>query len=116
MLETQSGHFLDVLKKGTVSTNTYLRRIHNFALDMDWLPWPVLPKKRWPAVKFKSKRAIKFEEHQAIVARERNPERRAFYQLAWQLGASQTDIAQLTAEQINWKDRVIAFFRKKTGV
>jgi hypothetical protein len=24
------------------STNVYLRRIHNFALDMNWLPWPIL--------------------------------------------------------------------------
>jgi hypothetical protein len=33
-------------------------RIHNFALDINWLPWPVLPKKRWPAIKFEEKRAI----------------------------------------------------------
>ena len=39
-------HFLKVLERGSVSKNIYLRRIHNFALDMSWLPWPV-PKKRW---------------------------------------------------------------------
>ena len=48
VLETQAEHFLKVLEKGSVSTNIYLRRIHNFALDMNWLPWPVLPKKRGP--------------------------------------------------------------------
>jgi hypothetical protein len=37
---------------------------------MNWLPWPVLPKKRWPAIKFKEKRAITQTEHQAIVQRE----------------------------------------------
>jgi hypothetical protein len=58
---------------------------------MNWLPWPVLPKKRWPAIKFKEKRAITQTEHQAIVQREQNPERKAFYQLAWHLGASQSD-------------------------
>jgi hypothetical protein len=47
VLETQPEHFLKVLENGSVSTNLYLRRIHNFALDMSWLPWPVLPKKRW---------------------------------------------------------------------
>ena len=83
VLETQAEHFLKVLENGSVSTNIYLRRIHNFALDMNWLPWPVLPKKRWPAVKFKEKRGITWKEHQAIVAREQNPERKAFYQLAW---------------------------------
>jgi len=25
-------------KSGSISTNIYLRRIHNFALDMNWLP------------------------------------------------------------------------------
>jgi len=40
ILETHSAHFLRVLELGTVSTNVYLRRIHNFALDMNWLPWP----------------------------------------------------------------------------
>jgi hypothetical protein len=52
----------------------------------------VLPKKRWPAIKFKEKRAIQWEEHQAIVVREQNPERKAFYQLAWHLGASQSPV------------------------
>ena len=72
ILETQAEHFLQVLRKGRVSTNVYLRRLHNFALDMNWLPWPVLPKKRWPAPVYKPKRAIRWEEHQAIVAREPN--------------------------------------------
>ena len=48
-------HFLRVLETGKVSTNIYLRRIHNFALDMNWLPWPVLPKKRWPASQVQGK-------------------------------------------------------------
>ena len=33
VLETQAEHFLKVLENGSVSTNIYLRRIHNFALD-----------------------------------------------------------------------------------
>jgi integrase len=115
ILETNAEHFLQVLEEGTVSTNIYLRRIHNFALDMGWLPWPVVPKKQWPPVKFGEKRAITLQEHQAIVAREQNPERKAFYQLAWHLGASQTDIALLEVENIDWPNRVISYTRKKTG-
>jgi len=115
VLETQAEHFLKVLEKGSVCTNIYLRRIHNFALDMNWLPWPVMPKKRWPVIKFKEKRGITWEEHQAIVVRELNPERRAFYQLAWHLGASQSDIAFLEAENIDWESNVISFARRKTG-
>src|SRR5271154_7231852 len=99
VLETQAEHFLKVLENGTVSTNIYLRRIHNFSLDMNWLPWPVLPKRRWPAIKFKEKRGITLAEHQAIVARELNPERKAFYKLAWLLGASQSDLAGLEADK-----------------
>lgn len=115
VLETQSEEFLKVLKGGSVSTNIYLRRIHNFALDMSWLPWPVLPKKRWPVIKFKEKRGITWEEHQAIVGREQNPERKAFYQLAWHLGASQSDIAFLEAKNIDWEAQAISFARRKTG-
>lgn len=115
VLETQAEHFLKVLEIGSVSTNVYLRRIHNFALDMSWLPWPVLPKKRWPAVKHKEKRAITKAEHEAVVTHERNPERKAFYQLAWHLGASQSDIAFLEAENIDWEQNCISFARKKTG-
>ena len=114
VLETQAEHFLKVLEEGSVSTNVYLRRIHNFALDMNWLPWPMLPKKRWPAVTFKKKRAITWEEHCRIVEREQNLERKLFYQLAWHTGASQTDIALLEAENIDWSRRVLAFTRKKT--
>ena len=71
ILETNATHFLRALEAGSVATNVFLRRVHNFALDMSWLPWPVLPKKRWPPVRFKEKRAITAEEHQAIVARSR---------------------------------------------
>jgi len=115
LLETNAEHFLHVLEEGSVSTNLYLRRIHNFALDMSWLPWPVVPKKQWPPVHFGEKRAITREEHLQIIARERNPERKAFYELAWHLGASQTDIALLQAENIDWPQRVISYTRKKTG-
>ena len=115
ILETQAEHFLKVLEQGTVSTNTYLRRIHNFALDMNWLPWPVLAKKRWPAVIHGERRAITLAEHLAIIAREPNPERKAFYKLIWCLGASQSDLAFLEAENVDWKNNLISYHRMKTG-
>lgn len=114
LLETSSEHFLEVLKAGTVSTNVYLRRTHNYAIGMHWLPWPVLPRLHWPPVEYKDKRAVTFEEHQKIVTRERNPVTRAFYQLLWHLGGSQGDIATLTAEDIDWKEHTIAYDRHKT--
>ena len=116
ILETHASHFLKVLQAGKVSTNVYLRRVHNFALDMNWLPWPILPKKQWPQVKFKEKRAITLEEHQRIIAAEVNPERKALYQLCWHLGASQGDIANLKGEDVDWANSSVSFVRKKTGV
>jgi hypothetical protein len=42
LVETSAEKLLDVLKRGSVSTNVYLRRIHNYALDMNWLAWSVM--------------------------------------------------------------------------
>src|SRR5207247_8633450 len=114
VLDTSSEHFLEVLQKGSVSTNVYLRRAHNFAIGMNWLPWPVLPRLQWPPVRFKEKRAITFEEHQKIISRERNPEIKAFYQLLWHLGGSQTDVATLTTQDIDWTEHTICYRRRKT--
>ena len=75
IIETPGELLLKVLNMGTVSTNVYLRRLHNFCVDMNWLPWPLIPKRQWPAVRFKDKRAITWEEHCKIVEREKNPER-----------------------------------------
>jgi integrase len=116
ILETHPANFLRVLELGKISTNVYLRRIHNFALDMNWLPWPILPKRQWPQLKFKEKRAITFEEHQRIIAAEVNPERKALYELCWHLGASQGDIANLRGEDVDWPNQTISFVRQKTGV
>ena len=114
IFETLPDHFLRVLERGRVATNVFLRRIHNFALDMGWLPWPVLPKKQWPQVEYGAKRAITWEEHRRIVEREQNPERRSFYELCWLLGGSQGDIASLSAEDIDWESRVASYRRQKT--
>ena len=115
ILETQAEQLLACLKSGTVSTNVHLRKLHNFCLAMNWLPWPIIPKRLWPEIKFKPKRAITFDEHQLILAREKNPERRSFYELCWHLGGSQTDIANLQAENIDWPNQTIAYNRMKTG-
>lgn len=115
LLETQAHHFLRVLSGGGVSTNFFLRRLHNFAVEMNWLPWPILPKKRWPQLSFKEKRAITAEEHRTIVAHEPNPEKQAFFQCCWYLGGAQSDVASLTAEHIDWENKIVSFHRKKTG-
>jgi hypothetical protein len=115
LIETNAEHFLAVLKSGSVSTNMFLRRLHNFAMNMHWLPLPVLPRPNWPVVRHKERRAITWEEHQKIINREFNPEIRAYYQLLWHLGGAQSDIATLTAGDIDWKDGTISYRRQKTG-
>jgi hypothetical protein len=57
---------------------------------------------------------VTVEEHTRIVEREHNPERKAFYKMAWHLGASQSDLASLKAEDVDWDNQVITFFRMKT--
>jgi hypothetical protein len=68
--ETRPEHFHKALADGKVSTNVYLRRVHNHALGMDWLLKPVIPRLQWPKPLFKGKRAITVEEHRAIIEAE----------------------------------------------
>jgi len=113
VIETTAEDLIKLVNKGTVSTNVYMRRLHNFALDMDWLLKSIVPKRQWPKVVHHPGKAIKPEEHQRIIDRELNPERRAFYQLCWHLGGSQTDVACLNAEDVDWKHQTITYSRKK---
>jgi integrase len=115
IIETQAEQLLACLKAGTVSTNVHLRKLHNFCISMNWLPWPLIPKRLWPEVRYQPKRAITVEEHQLIIEREKNPERRSFYELCWHLGGSQSDIANLKGEDVDWPNRTIAYARQKTG-
>ncbi|HMP82710.1 MAG TPA: tyrosine-type recombinase/integrase [Verrucomicrobiota bacterium] len=115
LIETRPEHLLAVMESGTVSTNVFLRRLHNYALDMNWLPAPVLVRKHWPKTRYQDKRGVTLEEHQKILAGERNPEWRAYYQMLWHTGGAQSDVANLCAENIDWNTKVISFNRRKTG-
>ncbi len=114
IVETRPEELLAAIRVGCVSTNNFLRRLHNFAVDMNFLPWPLVPKRQWPAIRHKSKRAITADEHRRILEREGNPERKAFYALAWHLGASQSDLANLHAEDVDWESMTISYVRMKT--
>lgn len=115
LIETTPDDFLQVLRLCGVFNRSTLRCLHNLAVGLGWLPWPILPAKLWPAVPTKQKRGITFEEHQRIVAAERNRERRLYYELLWETGASQTDAALLTAANIDWEHRILSYQRQKTG-
>ena len=67
----------------------------------------------WPAMRKKKFTAITEEEHERIVAKEGNTERRLYYQMLWETGGSQTDIAGLSRHQIDLERGVIQFTRRK---
>ena len=115
ILETGAEHFLAVLNTCPCSVNHYLRRLHNLALGLGWLPFPVLPPRLWPKPEYKEKRAITRAEHDQILAVEKNQERNLFYQILWEIGAAQSDTAELRAERIDWSARTLSFQRMKTG-
>jgi len=115
VIETLPEELLLVLRTGKVSTNVYLRRLQNHCLGMGWLPLPVLPRKMFPKIVHREKRAITWAEHGQIISREKNLERRDFYDLCWYLGGSQSDIASLKAEDFDPVNRSFCYSRKKTA-
>jgi integrase len=92
-----------------------LRRLHNLAVDLGWLAWPILAKRAWPKIRSQQKRAITAAEHGAVIACEGNAERSAYYELLYETGASQTDAAHLSAEDVDWNNGVLVYRRKKLG-
>jgi uncharacterized protein YjbI with pentapeptide repeats len=115
IIETTADDFRQVFATGGIFANHQLRCLQNLAVGLGWLPWPIIPPKLWPKPESKPKRAITSEEHQKIVKKERNAERRLYYELLWEIGASQTDAAQLTAESIDSESKLLIYQRKKTG-
>jgi integrase len=115
LVETTAEDFLTILSGGKVSVVHYLKRLHNLALGLGWLAFPVLAPRLWPKLHFKSKRGITLAEHKLVLTAEKNPERSLFYQLLWEIGSSQSDAAALTAENIDWPTRSLTYFRMKTG-
>ncbi len=115
IIETSAEDFRKVLKSSGVMVQAILKCLHNLALGLGWLPQPILPPKLWPEMRFKPKRAILQEEHLRILAAEQNQERRAYYEVLWETGASQTDAALLSDKNVDWEARVLAYQRKKSG-
>jgi integrase len=74
------------------------------------------PRQRaWPKIRSQQKRAITAKEHAAVIASEKNAERRAYYALLYETGAAQTDAANLRAENIDPKNGVLIYRRRKLG-
>ena len=115
LLETTAQDFLNVLASEQEFAAHFLRRLHNLALSLGWLPVPVLAPRLWPKPQPKARRGLTLAEHQRILDAEKNAERNLYYQLLWEVGASQSDAAMLTSENIDWPTRTLSYFRMKTG-
>jgi integrase-like protein len=115
LAQTTAADLLAILHTNGNCVGHYLRRLHNLAVDLGWLAWPILAKRAWPKIRSQQKRAITAEEHAAVIACEGTPERRAYYELLYETGAAQTDGANLTAEDIDWANGVLVYRRKKLG-
>lgn len=114
-MQTTADDLLGVLHANGNCVGHYLRRLHNLAVDLGWLAWPILAKRAWPRIRSQQKRAITAQEHAAVIASEGNHERRAYYELLYETGAAQTDGAVLTAEDVDWTNGVLVYRRKKLG-
>ena len=115
IVETRAKELRAVMAAGGVFTNEFLRCLHNLAQGLGWLPWPIIPSKMWPQILSKPKRAVTEAEHNKILQAEKCLERKLYYEMLWETGAAQSDGAGLTAENVDWKERKLAFQRKKTG-
>jgi len=115
LVDTTDTHFVAVLEAGKASTTNYLRRVHNLALKRGWLLQPILPASEWPVWESQAKRAVTSDEHQQILAGENDTERKNFYTMLWEIGSAQSDAADLSRENIDQKNNVLIYHRKKTG-
>ena len=115
LMDTEAGHLLAVLghKRAGNSTHHYLRRLHNYALHLGWLLTPVMADAAWPEVRRKKFTAITEDEHRRIVERETMTERKLYYEMLWETGGSQSDIAALHRDQIDLRNETIRFRRRK---
>ena len=113
LIHTKPQDFLKVLKKVGAFASDMLKLAHNEALGLDWITIPILPPKKWPKIKRREKKAITSEQHSMIIEAEKNEERRLYYEMCWHTGASQTDVANLTHENINWDCQTLSYKRVK---
>ena len=115
LLETTADDFLAVFKDGKVSILNFLKRLHNFAVNLGWLAVPMVAPYLWPKYEPKDRRGLTLAEHQSILAGEKKAEWKLFLELLWETGAAQSDAANFKAEDVDWQTRTISYFRQKTG-
>src|SRR5580700_8113845 len=84
LLETTADDFFAVFKDGKVSIVYFLKRLHNFALNLGWIALPIVAPYLWPKYEPKDRRGITLEEHQDILAKEKQAEWKLYLELLWE--------------------------------
>ena len=115
IMETTADHLISILEASGAGTHNYLKRLHNLALKRGWLLNPILAPADWPEKTSQPRRSITELEHQRILEAEKNPEQRLYYSLLWEVGAAQSDAANLRREDIDEDNQILVYFRQKTG-
>ena len=115
LVETGIDELLNFVRNLAAFNNHIFHRVHNHAVGMGWIAYPIIPPKRWPRTEKQAKRAITWAEQQRIVASEQDSERRLYYEFLWETGSGQTDAALMTAANVDWQRRILSYQRKKTG-
>ena len=115
LLETTTDDFFAVFKQNKVAINEFLKRLHNFALNLGWIALPIVAPYLWPKYEPKDRRGITLDEHQSVLTKEKQAEWKLYLELLWETGAAQSDAANFKAEDIDWQTRTISYFRQKTG-
>jgi len=77
LVQTTGADLLAIIHTNGNCVATYLRRLHNLAVDLGLAPVPVLAKRACPTPKQKQKTIT--AESMGIIASEKNTERRAYY-------------------------------------
>jgi hypothetical protein len=74
VLETAADDFFAVFKQNKVAINEFLKRLHNFALHLNWITIPIVAPYLWPKYEAKPRRGITREEQETVLAREKKAE------------------------------------------
>ena len=79
LLETTADDFLAVFKDGKVSIVCFLKRLHNFAVNLGWIAVPIVAPYLWPKYEPKDRRGITRDEHESILPVKRKPSGNCFW-------------------------------------
>ena len=115
LMETSADDFLAVFKDGKVSVIDFLKRLHNFAVNLRL----DCRADRRALLVAEIRTQGKARHHAGRTPKrfgaEKTPEWKLFLELLWETGAAQSDATNFKAEDIDWQTKTISYFRQKTG-